>query len=78
VTIISFERKDQKLLELQQQAMQIPNKMASDSSQIPPAGEVFTELHRGSKNCNASHFKTLPDKVRERKRSSPSSSNVLL
>jgi hypothetical protein len=44
-TIISFEGKDQKLLELQQQAMWIPNKMAADSSQIPPAGEVFTELY---------------------------------
>jgi hypothetical protein len=58
--------------------MLIPNKTAADSSQIPPAGEVFTELHRGSKNYNSSHFKTLPDKVRERKRSSPSSSNMLL
>jgi hypothetical protein len=58
--------------------MLIPNKMAADSSQIPPAGEVFTELHSGSKNCNSSHFKTLPEKVRERRRSSPSSSNVLL
>jgi hypothetical protein len=58
--------------------MRIPNKVAADSSQIPPAGEVFTEVYRGSKNCNSSHFKTLPDKVKERKRSSPSSSNVLL